>query len=498
VPLAPSGHYTEGVPFAGTPWRVFAAVVLGAALFYFGDFTALGGVGLLGPDEPRYAAIGQAMAASGDWVTPRLWGEPWFEKPPLLYWLAGLGFRSGLGPDVAPRLPVILLSGAFLILYWWILRRLFSPQVAWSSACLLATCCGWAALSQIAVTDLPLAATFSAGMLLAWYGLEREDRAALAAAGVCFGLAVLAKGLVPLVLALPLAIGAWRRWRDFVVPVALGLLVATPWYARMIALYGRPFVDDFFGKHHFARFATGALMHRQPWWFFVPVLLAALFPWTPLVCLFRKSVFSSRDARYLGAWVGFGLIFFSLSANKLPGYVLPLLPAAIALIALALEERRPTPGWLAACILLLAGVPAIGAILPQALSSGLSRASFGSVSFGSALVVVPAAAVVWLAERYGNHRAAIGGGALCVAIAIACLKVNVFPVLDRTVSARGLYRDLVKAGEPACIETLHRSVRYGLNFYTNYYSGSLVPGCDQASLPLRVRQPDRQLPEIVR
>jgi 4-amino-4-deoxy-L-arabinose transferase-like glycosyltransferase len=84
---------------------------------YFLFLFNLTGVGLLGPDEPRYAAIGREMARSGDWITPRLWGEPWFEKPALLYWMTAAAFRAGLGDDLAPRLPVALLSVGFLIFY---------------------------------------------------------------------------------------------------------------------------------------------------------------------------------------------------------------------------------------------------------------------------------------------------------------------------------------------------------------------------------------------
>ncbi|HSW51218.1 MAG TPA: hypothetical protein VLH09_13630, partial [Bryobacteraceae bacterium] len=80
-----------------------------AVALYLVYFYGLTGAGLIGPDEPRYASIGREMARSGDWVTPRLWGDPWFEKPPLLYWMTASATRLGLGDDLAPRLPVALL-----------------------------------------------------------------------------------------------------------------------------------------------------------------------------------------------------------------------------------------------------------------------------------------------------------------------------------------------------------------------------------------------------
>src|SRR3974390_874862 len=109
------------------PRLLWAALPLAYLLSFCGRGTA----GLFGPDEPRYASIGREMARSGDWITPRLWGQPWFEKPALLYWLQGAAFRLGLGTEVAPRLPVALLSVAFLAFFWWLLRREFGCRAAW-------------------------------------------------------------------------------------------------------------------------------------------------------------------------------------------------------------------------------------------------------------------------------------------------------------------------------------------------------------------------------
>src|ERR1700731_4134554 len=105
--------------------RFLRLLLLAIPLVYFLYFFGLSQVGLLGPDEPRYAAIGREMAQSGDWITPRLWGEPWFEKPALLYWMTAAGFRAGLDSDLAPRLPVAIVSVAFLIYFFVALRREF-------------------------------------------------------------------------------------------------------------------------------------------------------------------------------------------------------------------------------------------------------------------------------------------------------------------------------------------------------------------------------------
>ncbi|MCP5110117.1 MAG: glycosyltransferase family 39 protein, partial [bacterium] len=113
--------------------------VAGAAVVYFLFFSGLSDTGLLGPDEPRYAAVAREMADSGDWVTPRLWGETWFEKPALLYWMTAAAFRLGLGEELAPRLPVALMGLAFLVFFFLWLRREFSAKAGWYASAILAT-----------------------------------------------------------------------------------------------------------------------------------------------------------------------------------------------------------------------------------------------------------------------------------------------------------------------------------------------------------------------
>jgi hypothetical protein len=103
---------------------------------------------------------------------------------------------------------------------------------------------------------------------------------------------------------------------------------AAPWYLLCYLRTGAPFLQKFFWEHHFGRFSSEALQHRQPWWFYLPVLLAGLLPWTPLLALLpRAGLWADRRTRLLAVWAGWGLVFFSLSTNKLPGYVLPLVPA---------------------------------------------------------------------------------------------------------------------------------------------------------------------------
>jgi 4-amino-4-deoxy-L-arabinose transferase-like glycosyltransferase len=459
---------------------------LGAALIllYVVYFSHLSATGLLGPDEPRYASIGREMARSGDFITPRLWGEPWFEKPALLYWMTAVGFRAGLPPELAPRAPVAIASVAFLLLFAWRLRVEFDNRIALYSTAVLATSAGWIAYSQIAVTDVPLAATFSAAVLLLSGWVARGDRRLLPWAGAALGLAVLAKGLVPLVLLAPMAWFGRRRWRDVLSPAVWGAfaVVALPWYVLCYRANGWPFVQEFFVEHHFGRFATDALRHEQPFWFFLPVLFAGAVPWTPAaLAVFRRDLYADVRLRIWAAIFVFGLVFFSASTNKLPGYVLPLLPAASILTGAALAKSTRRTGLLASCALLTSLFPLAADVLPVAVARGLSRAALPTFHW-TWLLGVPIAATVALLERAGRRTAAVTAIAAGAAVGVMILKVVAYPALDARVSARSLWGIVQPCASEACVGDMHRARRYGLN----YYSVTPLPDCAASGRPIRL------------
>jgi 4-amino-4-deoxy-L-arabinose transferase-like glycosyltransferase len=461
------------------PLRALAVLIVVYVLYFHG----MASTGLLGPDEPRYASIGREMAQSGDWVTPRLWGEPWFEKSPLLFWLTAAAFKLGFGPDVAPRLGVTLLSVAFLAFYWRALRRRFGPQAAWFSTAILGTSAAWLAFSYVGVTDLPMTAAFAAAMLLALGWLETGDRRLLPLSAALLGVAVLGKGLVPLVLAAPLAWMGRRRFLDWLRPQTAGafLAVAAPWYLLCWLRNGEPFVRTFILEHHLGRFASETLQHVQPFWFYAPVLAAGLLPWSPLlVLLARRSLYRDRARLFLLAWVAFGFLFFSASTNKLPGYLLPLLPALAALMGIALAESKRAAAALSACALMLVATPLAAQLLPQALAGGLSRSALPAFSW-IWLAPVAVAAVAWRTRDAGRAVAFV---AVAAAAGVFYLKLAAFPAIEHNVSARPVWNEIAARREQVCIGGMHRAWRYGLN----YYSVAPLPDCAAAPKPLELRQ----------
>ncbi len=373
--------------------------------------------GLLGPDEPRYAAIGHQMASSGNWVTPVLWGKPWFEKPPLLYWLIATFAQLPIPPDLAARLPVTLAA----------LGLLFALPTT-EAALILGTSLGWLGLSQVAVTDIPLSVCF---FLYLRFTLAQRPWLA----GIAMGLAILAKGLVPVALCLPVA---WLYRRHWQTPLA-ALLTALPWYLACYLANGQQFIDDFIIRHHIQRFFSPDLQHVQPFWFYIPVLIGLALPWAPALWHFRLND-SLKPHLYTVLW---GFLFLSASRNKLPAYVLPLLPSLAILIAPHL--RRAHYAFAGA---LFVALPSIAPWLPPAIDDGLSKADISTTQWLWLLASPLAAALIW---RW-RERAFLATALL----AITTLKLTLYPALATQVSAR--------SSKLTCLpEGASRGLRYGLS-----------------------------------
>jgi 4-amino-4-deoxy-L-arabinose transferase-like glycosyltransferase len=435
----------------------------------------LGGVGFISTDEPRYASIGREMARSGDWVTPRLDGAPWFEKPPLLYWMIAAGNLARLPDEWAARLPVALLSLAFLMLFFYAIAREFTTKTAIAAITILATSAGWLAYSFGALTDLPMSALLGAAMLFAIF--EHKKWSGFVA-GALLGLAVLAKAFVPLVLFVPVFMVA----RGKRAAIAVGLIaVALPWHLLCFARNGQAFWVDYFWRQQFSRFFTAERQHVQAWWFYVPVLLAGLFPWTPLIVLLaRRSTYSDVRMRLLGWWLIYGILFFTGSQNKLAGYLLPLMPGLALLLAVgldqAIEKSKIAPWLLLASTASLIVLPTVVHALPQAMISGVGRTHIDLV-LGMPFLLI--AGVVWWLSWSGKPSLAMLAAGMAVVFGVAYFKGAAFPELDDRVSVRGFWRAHGAEAAGACLEGVGRTWEYGLN----YYAGRPFHACAEGETP---------------
>lgn len=447
---------------------------ISTASFYLYD---LSGVGLLSTDEPRYAAVGRTMAQTGDWITPVLWGTPWFEKPPLLYWLTAIATSLGAGPELSARLPIALLSLVFLAAFLALLTSEFGFTAAVFATATLATSASWIAESNLCLTDLPLACFFCLAVLIV-LPLVRGDvsrlRTRLLLSGLFLGLAVLAKGLVPLVLILPACWFLRRYWRTWWLAIAGCLCVSLPWYVLVYLRNGSAFVQDFFLKQHFQRFYSKSLEHVQPWYYYLPVLLAVLFPWTPLFVWLKTRLVWDQRRRFLLCLILFAVIFFSASLNKLAGYLLPVVPLLFALLGSTFEGHAHlaiSKRWLIPCACLIALIPLVAEALPSILAAGrISALDVRHISATRLFYVAVPIAVVMAARRSWAPILLM----LCVIAGGFFVKITTFPLLDQEVSARVFWNSQIKpVADNVCELWIRRTWVYGLSFYR----GKLIPPC---------------------
>jgi 4-amino-4-deoxy-L-arabinose transferase-like glycosyltransferase len=533
--------------------------------FFF--FYRLSAFGLMGADEPRYAQVAREMWQAHDWVTPTLWGKPWLEKPALYYWGAILSYKiTGGVSDWAARAGDAVMASLMIFGIYFMLRRI-RPQIALDAALITAAAAAIFGFARGADTDMPLAAFFTLGMLawMVWYasgeetggrrqeagnqevgggrqeagiqevGGRRQEagraRTWLAAFYFFIGVATLAKGPVAPGLAglIIILFVAWKReWnlalRMLWIP---GILVffatALPWYV-LVQVRNPQFFGEFILRQNFARFGTNLYQHHKPIWFYIPVLLGSLLPWSVLamfafIAALRSSIAvnaenagSTHDrkevvsevqshnhaitqslnpitqshnfSRFLVLWAITPILFFTLAQSKLPGYILPAIPAWTILAAEYLQQLRE--GMRRLNFAVLAGHAAlVGLSVAAALLSpyAIVQKQFHP-PLSALLVAAVFAAAFFIIIMYSVRRRGVGSPrfltSAAVILSLAYLLRVVAPATDAVLSARPLARyisQMQNAPADIAVYNLPRGIQYGLAFYRNQrvprYDGNL-------------------------
>ena len=452
-----------------------------AFLFYFG----LSAFGLVGADEPRYAQIAREMLERHDLVTPTLYGKPWLEKPPLYYWRAMEEYRAFGVSDWAARLPSAAAATFMAAVIYFFLRR-FRPGSQLNGALMTAASVGVIGFSRGAGTDMLLAAALTVGLLawFAWYASER--RLWLLLFYFFTALGMLAKGPVaPLLAALIIVVFALvQRETHLIVRtlwlpgIMLFLAAALPWYVA-VQLCNPQFLREFILQHNLQRFATNMYHHKQPFWYFAPVLLLGVMPWTALVIAAWAETLrgwreqpaqrESPPAKFLLIWTAVVVVFFSISASKLPGYILPAVPAC-TLVAADWLSRRETLGW---PVIIAQGVfsgalLALALLYPNLLVYGHhipSEARWLALGIGTLVLV---ATVSTLARKGAAALRLVVLAPVIVGLAFL-LRIGA-PAIDNALSARPVARALTQMeGKPVEVAVFKasRETEYGLAFYRN-------------------------------
>ncbi len=421
------------------------------AIYFFG----LGHLPLVGPDEPRYAQVAREMFLRRDLVTPTLGGNAWFEKPALLYWMMIASFRVFGVTEWAARLPGAI-CGLLTVAAVFVMGHRVEGNddeanklqgFAFWSVLAAATMIGIVAFSRAVSFDIVL--TMTTTWALAFYLLddldaypnrrEKPRHRLLVGFYIFVGLSLLAKGLVGIVIPVGV-LGLFHLFQrklprrktllSVVWGLPLALLVAATWYVPVISRHGWLFVDQFFIQHHFARYISNKYHHAQPVYYYLLVVPLLAMPWTVFLfdgLLQCKSWLTRANATdrepvddrlnrllvFALAWLLFPLVFFSFSGSKLPGYILPALPAVALIVGGRLwRPRLDTKRWAlrtTAALYLLFSIVALAyswrlANLPHALVISLVAPLFVSGCFpfffprktATSVVLMAAATVVVL------------------------------------------------------------------------------------------------------
>ncbi len=366
-------------------WSYKTRLAALVAVFVLAWFANLELRGLFIPDEGRYAEIPREMLASGDWVTPRLNDLKYFEKPPLQYWLTAASFSAFGEDEWTARLPAALLGFCAVAIVGLAARRLWSSTAGLIAAGVLGSNWGFYLAGQYLTLDMSVSALLGIALccfLLAQHDAAGEDerRRWMLAAWTASALAILAKGLVGIVLpglallAYSAATRDWRLWRQlhWRAGAALLLAITLPWFL-LVQQRNPEFFHFFFIQEHLQRFAEEGHSRPGAWWYYLPILVIGFMPWTPALLralLQRRPPQPAARFRadwFCAAWALAVVLFFSASHSKLPAYVMPAFPALALFLAGRLQYRVPAAlkwcAWTAAAFgaLLLAGV----ARLPQ-------------------------------------------------------------------------------------------------------------------------------------
>ncbi|MEK7833186.1 MAG: glycosyltransferase family 39 protein, partial [Acidobacteriota bacterium] len=407
-----------------------ALLALCAGVFFYG----LGSLAFIGPDEPRYAQVAREMFISGDWVTTKLGGINWFEKPAMTYWLSAAGYWLFGENEFGARFFIAVFATVGVLLVYGFGKRVRSARFGFLSAAVLATCGMWPGFARVATFDMPLSVAMTLA-LVSFFVWQQRDESVPRPVGsavsskawllMCFalGLGVLAKGLVGLVLPSAIIVlyslltGRLKilfKPKLLLIGAVIFLATAATWYAPVIAKHGREFINEFFIGHHFQRYLSNKYKHPQPFYFFFVVALAGSFPWTFYLLASAwqslrnwRETLTDRLRLFLWLWVIVTIGFFSFSGSKLPGYVLPIFPAIALLVGLELEkwwqpivERRAKV--LAALTAALIGIVGVAAIFVSQRELGVAAGSAWLIG-GVTVAVAAVFLIVWL--RRGGQAA---------------------------------------------------------------------------------------------
>lgn len=453
--------------------KTFYSILLILAVGGILMFGFLGMYPLMDPDEPVYAETAREMIMFGDFVSPRIYGEFWYDKPPMYYWLVAGAFQILGISDFAARFPSAVLAIGGAILLYLAGRKLLGERAGLISALILVTSLEYFYLGNAAVTDMTLTFFLTASLLAFLH-----HRYWLMYA--CCGLGVLTKGPVALffcgviiVLYLLLTRSIKRICSmKMLSGIVIFCLIALPWYIAMYSLHGMEFVETFLGFHNVTRFLQPEHSSGVLWYYYIPVLLVGFFPWTPFLVQSLWTAAKEKGevrstCRFLIVWAAVVFLFFSASQTKLVSYILPMYPP-LALLGGYYFDKIWTQGRVAAlkhssiwftvlAMLLIGGLLYGGTVFEEAKTAATVAAV---VLFGAAIAVVGQ-------SRDGRFCRVLGVQVSCAMLFFAVLMTAVVPNIVAEFSVAPFVPAVQSAYDGQSKLYIEKFYRPGLMYYGN-------------------------------
>lgn len=363
-------------------------------------FWGIGSIPLLDPDEPAYAQTAKEMLHACDYLSPRIFGDFWFDKPPMYYWLVIISYKIWGVNEFAARFPAAIFAISTIVLVYYKIKRMFSENVAFNSALILATSINFFYLAKASVTDMVLLFYLTATL---FFYLEKDYSKLF----IFAALATLTKG--PVGLLFPGSIifihmiltrdFAIFRERKFYLSFIFYLFITLPWYFFMYQAHGQIFIDTFLGLHNIARFTNPEHTNRVLWYFYLPVLIIGLFPWINFFVSSVYNAYKNRDydknlVLFFQIWWLFIFVFFSIAKTKLVSYIFPLFPAISVIIGWNIEylnnqyQYRRNYGLIFATILFYGLFATIWFFAPQQLPQLSLGANFIVIATLGTMILV--------------------------------------------------------------------------------------------------------------
>ncbi|MBP2658239.1 MAG: arnT 1 [Firmicutes bacterium] len=450
---------------------LYIAIILGVAGILM--FSYLGFHPLLDPDEPVYAETAREMLQFHDFISPRIYGDFWYDKPPMYYWLVAAAFKIfGVG-EFSARFPSAFFAVGGSILAYLSGRKLFNERAGLLGALVLATSLEYFYLGNAAVTDMTLTFFLMAALLsflhrkyyllygLAAFAVVTKGPVAIFFCAVIIGLYLIVTGSLKTMKSMKLVSGA-----------ALFAVIALPWYVTMYSIHGMAFIDTFLGFHNVTRFLQPEHVSGKLWYYYIPVLILGFFPWTAflgqaLIAGVKEKGEHRSTCIFLCIWAAVVFGFFSLSQTKLISYILPMYPPLAMLVGYYLDKA-----WTEERYRALKGSAIIFGVVASLLIAGLFYAGsvvtaemMFSVKVIAGILSLLTAFILFQSFRH-NFRAVFVSYVLGTIVVTAFLMTQTLPLVTPSVSVKQFVNEFKEHYDGQAPVYIAKFYRPGFMYYS--------------------------------